>query len=744
MNSLHLFFRQMTKLIVFLACGTMLLSGEAVAQQSQQKTKPTSKQKSTKTTKSTKNTPAQKGAASTDASQPVQIDKPNIDTKPGPLQATTFSFPPYIEFTMPNGLHVYVIENHEQPTLAVGITIRGGDAYDPVGKEGTAAIMGDMLGKGTKSRTAQAMAEALDGVGAGISVSTAGESMNVSASMLKKHMNVVFPILRDQLQEPTFDEGELTKLKKQYVASIASRRSRPNEIAQALSRKVIYGMNNPLARRTLEKTINAVTREDVVAFHDAYIRPNLASISFVGDVTEKEARELLAKYFNNWKKGTAPAVEMPPMRTEPAGVYFVPRKGSVQSTVIISAAGPAVRETDYDATDVLTSYIGGGFGSVLFNTLRETYSYTYSPFSVLTRGRRYNRIAFGAEVRNSVTDSALIVMMRELAKLANEGPDEEALARRVATEIGQYQLAFEQASTVGSVLQNAWLNDVPIEDVTSYTERLARINSGDVQQAAAKYLNMFSLRLIVVGSPDVKSKIEQFGPIKEFTLDLEPMQEAAFENVGMTPQQLVDKHIEALGGRAAVDAVKSMTMKADVSMTLQGNDLSGTYVRIVAAPNKEYTSVNLGVMAQQQWVNGTTSWMALNGGAAGEQGADDAKKALLEARIFPLVTALADGYTLVVKGKKDNLVVVEATSPLGRSERYMLDANTMLLSKIEKDDQTPQGVMTTLEKFESYETIGGVKLPTQITQSNAIFTMILRAKVTVNDNVTDSTFEPGK
>lgn len=730
--------RRMTKMIALVACGMMLLGGAVHAQQPPTKSKPKAK---TAKSKPTSKTAAQSNTA---PEQAAQIDKPNLDTKPGPLQATAFAFPPYIEFTMPNGLHVYVIENHEQPTLSVGISIRGGDAYDPVGKEGTAAIMGDMLGKGTKNRTAQAMAEALDGVGAGISVSTAGESMGVSVSMLKKHMNVVFPILRDQLQEPTFDEEELTKLKKQYVASIASRRSRPNDIAQALSRKVIYGMDNPLARRTLEKTINAVTREDVVKFHDSYIRPNLASIAFVGDITEKEARDILTKYFNSWKKGTAPAVEIPPMRTEPAAVYFVPRKGSVQSTVIVSAAGPAVRETDYDATDILTSYIGGGFGSVLFNTLRETYSYTYSPFSVLTRGRRYNRIAFGAEVRTSVTDSAVTVMMRELAKLVNEGPDEEALTRRVATEVGQYQLAFEQASTVGAVLQNAWLNDVPIEDVTNYTERVVRINAGDVQQAAAKYLSMFNLRLIVVGSPDVKSKLEQFGPIKEFTLDLEPMQASAYEAVGMTAQQLIDKHIEALGGRAAVDAVKTMTIKADVSMTLQGNELAGTYERIVAAPNKEYMSVNLGVMTQQQWVDGTTCWMSLNGGPAGAQEAEDTKKALLEARIFPFATAIADGYTLVVKGKKDNAIVVEATSPLGRSERYMIDAATMLISKIEKDDQTPQGVMTTVEKYEAYETIGGVKLPTQITQSNAIFSMTLRAKVSVNDTVADTTFAPAK
>ena len=163
------------------------------------------------------------------------------------------------------------------------------------------------------------------------------------------------------------------------------------------------------------------------------------------------------------------------MATEPSGVYFVPRKGAVQSMVIVCAAGPAVREQDYAATQVMTSYVGSGFGSLLFNTLRETYSYTYSPFSLLTRGRRYNRIAAGAEVRSAVTDSAITVIYGEIRKLASEGPEDQMLARRIATEVGQYQLAFERASTVAGVLQNAWLNDVqavaigkPAKDAVDY------------------------------------------------------------------------------------------------------------------------------------------------------------------------------------------------------------------------------------------------------------------------------------
>ncbi|MFN9151867.1 MAG: M16 family metallopeptidase, partial [Bacteroidota bacterium] len=220
------------------------------------------KKKSAKAKKPAATSPAAPKAPA--AQVPVE-EKPDLNVKPAPLAATDFQFPKYEEFTLDNGLHVFVIENHEQPLVTLSLTMRGGEAYDPKGKEGTAAIAGDMLGKGTKTRNALQIAQALDGVGASIGVSTTGESMTMSASFIKKHGGIVLDIFAEQLKDPLFDQSELDKLKQQYIASIAARRSRPVEIAQALSRKVIYGMDNPLARRTLESTIKAVTREDVAA-----------------------------------------------------------------------------------------------------------------------------------------------------------------------------------------------------------------------------------------------------------------------------------------------------------------------------------------------------------------------------------------------------------------------------------------------------------------------------------------------
>ena len=700
----------------------------------------TAKKKTSK--KSKKPTSVQAPITIKDEAVPGQSERPDLNTKPGALPSTTFVFPKYEEFTLANGLHVYLLENHEQPTLTFSMAIRGGDAYDPVGKEGTAAIAGDMLGKGTKNRTAIQIAEALDGLGASISVSSVGESMNINASFIKRHTNTVLSILSDQLREPSFNEEELTKLKTQYQSSVTSRRARPAEIGQALSRKVIYGMDHPLARRTSEKTIAAVTREDVVAFHSNYIRPNSSSIAIVGDITEREARELLQKYFLQWEKGTRPETVIPPMATEPSGVYFVPRKGAVQSMVIVCAAGPAVREQDYAATQVMTSYVGSGFGSLLFNTLRETYSYTYSPFSLLTRGRRYNRIAAGAEVRSAVTDSAITVIYGEIRKLASEGPEDQMLARRIATEVGQYQLAFERASTVAGVLQNAWLNDVPIHEVVNYTSRIESLGSGDIQEAAAQYLEMFKTRLVVVGNPEVRAKLEKFGPIRDFTLDLEPAVEPAFEPVSMTAEQVIAKYVEAIGGSVAIESVKSVSVTGTATMTMQGRDLAGTFERVIGAPNQEVSRIDLGVMKQTQWVNGSTAWVSMSNGPAGEQDKEESAKLALEARIFPFASIIADGYKVNVQGLRGGLIVVEATSPFGRFDRYYLDERTMLLVRLEKDEQTQQGLLTTTEKYEDYVVVGGVKFPSATRISNSIYSLTMNSTYTVNPPVSDALFTP--
>jgi len=685
-------------------------------------------------------------SSSTVATQPGAAKEPtqklHLSERPQPLEATDFRFPSFEEFTLPNGLHVYVISNNEQPVLTVNVMMRAGEAYDPAGKEGVAALMGDMLGKGAGKRSASDIALALDNVGASVSATAGAETFSITASALKKYADLVLGVLADQIVRPTFPDDELAKLKQQYLANISAEKSRPMDIAQALARKVIYGFDSPLARRKSEASITAATKQDLTQFHGAYVRPNNASIAFVGDVTAKEVRAWLSTHFALWTKGDVPNVTMPDIAVAPAAVYFIPRKGAVQSGVIVTAAAPAQKAPDYPAVDLLTEYLGSGFGSRLFSTLRETYSYTYSPFGFATQGKRYNRIALGAEVRTSVTDSAIAVILREVKSVASSGPDYEALDRKKAFAVGQYRLGMESAGTVATILQYAWANERNIEDVKRETDLITSLSVADVQQAAQRYLDMFNLRLVVIGDPSIRPALEQFGSVREFNLDLEPADaNATLTPAGVSLDQIVERYVQAVGGTINVEAVQSLSMTGALKLRFQGTDIAGTLLIKRARPNKAFVNLSTPLFMQRQWVDGEKGWTSLDGKTIGESPQDESVKLMLDELMFAPTQWKRLGYQLSPKGKRPNEVIVEGTDPANRAVRFHFDETSWLLTRRETDELSAGELITTIESYSDYRPVGNVQLPHTIRISNTIFSMECNATVTIND-VQDGEFRP--
>lgn len=725
--------RPTTMLFWALLLGVMMLatSTDVVAQK-----KPKAKPSKATTSKQKSNKPEAKDDR-------VSTTSISLDERPGPLEGTPFTFPAFEEFTMPNGLHVYVISNDEQPIVTVNLMLRAGEAYDPKGKEGTASIMGDMLSKGAGSRSAVEIALALDNVGASIGASAGSETFTISGSSLKKHAELLFGVLADQIVRPTFPEDELTKLKQQYAASIANERSQPMELVQALARKVVYGFDNPLARRKTEASVSGIQRADITAFHSTYLKPNNASIAVVGDVTAKEVKKWLSTHLGAWAQGALPTIDMPDMSVSPAAVYFIPRKGAVQSGIVVTAAAPAQRDEAWPAMDLLAEYLGSGFGSRLFATLRETYSYTYSPFGFLTQGKRYNRIALGAEVRTSVTDSAIAVILREIKSAVSYGPDFDDLERKKAFSIGQYRLAMESASTVASLLQYAWINERSIDEVRRETDVIASLSVADVQRAAQRYMDMFNLRLVVVGDPSVRSALEQFGPIREFTLDLQPAETAKLEPVSESLDNIVARYVTALGGQANIDAVTSSSFTGPLTLRFQGTDINGTLTTKRGKPDKAFVRVTTPLFTQLQWVNGSQGWASLDGKNIGESPADETRRLMLDELMFAPTRWKALGYRLEVKGKRGGEIVIEGTDPAERPVRFQFDETTGLLTRRETDDASSGELVTTIESYGDYRAVGNVLFPHTLRISNTIFSMECKGQVTINDAV-DGDFQPSK
>ncbi|MFP4368692.1 MAG: M16 family metallopeptidase [Candidatus Kapaibacterium sp.] len=663
----------------------------------------------------------------------------DLSQKPQPLPEKDFPFPAYSEKEMANGIKVLFVEDHEQPTVTFRLMIPGGTNLEG-DKSGLAEMTAYLITKGAGDRKALDIAQAIDGVGASLNTS-AGEAMFISASGLKKHMDIMLDVMSDVLLKPKFPEEEFDKLVKQMLTGIKNEKSDPSLLAANLSKMVVYGKNHPYGQRPTEKSINSITNEDVKNFYKNYFKPQDALLAVVGDVKASDIMPVLEEKFGAWE-GDAPEINVPPTKPMAKGVYFVERPGSVQSSTLIATRTIPRSHRDYVRLDVAADIIGAGFAGRLFRTLRETYSYTYTPFGYLTSAKYTNRFACGADVRNDVTDSAIAITLDQLRLLASEPPSEEELNRIKRFSVGSYLMNFESSSYVASLIQNAEFHDIPITMIKEYPNNLMRITPAQVSQVARQYMNPDDAYIIVVGDPSVKEKIEKFGKVYTYNLDLEPA-DMKLPKAGIDADELMDKYINALGGKEKLDNIRTIHGSGNLELTLQGRQIPGTFEVKQKKGGKLYRFMDMGMMQVTEWVNSDSAWVK-QGPSVTHLDGEDLDSYKQEAMLFRESKLMEQGYKLEVMGKMDSNIVMKAVSPAGKEMTLYFGENDHLLNKIEKMEDTPQGPMAITVKYEQYADVSGVKLPQVIIQENPQFTIKMTGEYKTGVEFEDSAFVPSE
>ena len=662
----------------------------------------------------------------------------NLGEKPGPLPAKEFAFPKYTELFLSNGLKVFVVEDHEQPTVNLRLQIRGGEVSESI--PGTAAMTAEMLTKGAGKRDALAIAKDLDGVGAGVSASSSGDITSVTGESILKHMPIMLEIFADVLRSATFPEEEFAKLKKQKMSEVKLEKANAGSMLQSLSRKVAYGANHPSARHKSEASYNSITVDEIKKFYATYYRPNNATLAVVGDVKPEEIKAVLEKALGTWEPGDVNEFRTPKPEPMPQGVYFIARPSSVQSSTALTSTALPNSHPDFEALRLASNLMGAGFSGRLFKTLRETYSYTYTPFAALTSGRDVNRFICGADVRNSVTDSAIKVLQTEMGKLANEltPNDELDLIKRFV--IGQFKMNFENSDYVAGLLLNADYNNQPITVVKDFPQRFTAITSEQMKAAVSKHLAKQSI--IVVGSPDILETLRQFGPVYEYTTDLVP-KKAESKKVDLTPEQLMEKHRAALGGMDNISKISTLITKGTASFDMNGQEMKGDITMKQKAPGKQVMVMDFKMFKQTQMTDGNQAWRMM--GPQSEEITDLAEKQemLDEAHIAQSARLLELGYSLTVKGQEGSSIIVEAKNKAGEVQTLNFDAKTYLLNSVKEIAKSPQGEMEVTRLFGNYTEVGGVKFPSKmVIEQGPIVISFDDIKYTVNQEINDSEFKP--
>src|SRR5271166_3030546 len=300
---------------------------------------------------------------------PAQV-KPWNQIQAPPLPAFKPQQP--LRVQLPNGMVIFLQEDHELPLIDATARIRGGSISEAPNKTGLVDLYGEVWRTGgTKTKTGDQMDDFLEARAAKIETDNQSDSTSISLNCLKGDFDAVFAMFLDLLHNPEFRADKLGLAQDQMYAGIARRNDSVDSIVHRENHIIGYGKDNPYARVAEYATVAAVTRQDLLNWHQQYVYPNNIIFGITGDFDPKAMEAKLRQAFESWQKG--PDAKRPDIKfTEPKpGLYFVRKTDVNQSSISMLDLGIERSNPDYFAVSVMNEVFGGGFSSRLFNNLRS-------------------------------------------------------------------------------------------------------------------------------------------------------------------------------------------------------------------------------------------------------------------------------------------------------------------------------------------------------------------------------------
>lgn len=434
--------------------------------------------------------------------------------------------PAWTTTTLPNGARLVVSEKHDLPLVSFTIDFLGGaDQYEPADRTGLADITAAMMSEGTTSRTGDQLSDALELLGTNVGIRVGGESGAISFLSTTTKFAPVLDILADMLLHPAFPDAALERLRARTLVSLTQAKDQPTAIASDVFQRVLYGADHPYGRFTTEASIRAITRADVVSFHDHYFQPGRAIITVVGDVDPAVVKSTVEKALAAWPAGgEMPSFDYPPLPApRPTTIYLVDKPGAAQSVFAIGLPGPPRDTPDYYAIQVMNTILGGLFQSRLNHNIREVKGYSYGVRSRFGFGHGPGDFRAGGSIVTAKTDSALIEFMKELRGVEGTRPfTDDELAQGRAALVQRLPNTFASVSATNSAISALYLQGLPPDYYQRFASRIDAVTRDDLVRVARKYIDLDHLDIVIVGDRSViEAPLRATGIAPIVHLDLE-------------------------------------------------------------------------------------------------------------------------------------------------------------------------------------------------------------------------------
>jgi predicted Zn-dependent peptidase len=454
---------------------------------------------------------------------PAGLRAADIPAHPDKLTYPAFSFTPPAakdhRAVLPSGPVVYVAENRELPIVNVSLVFRGGTYLDPAGKEGLTGLAGYLLTRsGTKNRTPEELEERLAFLAAQLSSGWGDDRGTVSLNLLSKDLDEGLAILREVLTEPRFADGRITLRKDQRLSEMKQRNDESASIETRERGFLAFGPDFYTNRYETKESIDAITRDDLVAFRKKWVHPRNVLVAVSGDVDRAAILKKLDALFAGWPATgeAAPPVPKPSFRMPP-GTFLVDKDVN-QGRVSIMLPGLLRTDPDYFPALVMNDVLGGGgFTSWIMNRVRSEEGLAYDARSAWTGGVWYPgtwRASFQSKVRTAAF--AARIVLEEVTRMREKGITAEELATSRASFVDTFPRRFAtKAQVAGALLDEEFTGRYRTDPnyYATYRANVEKVTAEEVRRVAGRLLDPARVTLLVVGkkadllNPDPKHPV---------------------------------------------------------------------------------------------------------------------------------------------------------------------------------------------------------------------------------------------
>jgi zinc protease len=450
-------------------------------------------------------------------------------TPPPPAAPRSVQFPKAVEKALANGLRVIVVQRSQMPLVAAQLLIKSGGEVDPANLPGVADMTGSLLTRGTRTRTATQIAEAIEALGGSINSGAGWDSSTVSTSVTSWRVGPAMEILSDVVRNPAFTQEEIDRLRRQYLNNLKVALGQPGAIARFVAARVVYRdapYGHPLSGTP--ESLPLIKRDDIVRLHDMFYRPDNAILVMGGDISPASAFALAQKYLGDWAK---PATELPRVAvTTPASepgnrrILVIDMPDAGQAAVVAARSGINRSNPDY-FRGIVSNAVLTGYSGRLNWEIRVKRGLSYGAGSVLDTRRWAGSFSASAQTKNESGAEVAALTLGEITRLGTGDVSDTELTPRKASLIGNFARGLETTGGLVAQVSSLALYGLPLDDLNRFVGNVEAIKPQDVKTFAATQLNADGTSLIVVGDAkkflqDLKKQFPQVEVIPVAELDL--------------------------------------------------------------------------------------------------------------------------------------------------------------------------------------------------------------------------------